>query len=339
MKIRLLMMIVIAGFLEPCFCASTSDEPKHEAVEEIDYDSEELFFFEDSDFRFFPNELMRTIFNYVLSTDDCQSINSFFKNLKKLVLMNSRWCRLAYTISGGPIDSMRSARTLLVGRVRRQSVDAYEFHATCATLERVLDQARFTQFESETQAYLERHAADSAVYAAVHEHDYQALEQLLFHGASPHGHADPSGLTPLNYAVMSSNSKAIQLLKVRGVQAATPLHVAIKQQDLQVIRVLCCFGASLEMTDLYERTPILCAVGLELRGDCALVRRIVHFLACAGARFDVQDRWGSSAVVLAKPVLKDFVRRLKLAADQERMKFYKKDQEFELACALERLAL
>ncbi|MBY0353390.1 ankyrin repeat domain-containing protein [Candidatus Babeliales bacterium] len=328
MKIRLLMMIVVTGFFEPCFAASSSDWIEQEEVS-----------FEDSNFRSFPEELMLTIFNYVLSTDDCPGIDSFFKNFKKLVLMNSRWCRLAYVISGGPIGSMRSARTFLLGRVQRQSIDAYEFHATCATLERVLNVSQFLQFERETQEYLERHTLDAAVYSAVYEHDYQALEQVLFNGASPHGYADPSGLTPLNYVVMSSNSKAMQLLKARGVQAASPLHIAIKQKDVNAVRVLCCFGASLETTDLYERTPLLCAVGLELRGDCALVRKLIHFLACAGARFDVQDRWGNGPVVLANQALKDFVRRLRLATDQERMKFYKKDQEFELAYALERLAL
>jgi ankyrin repeat protein len=130
------------------------------------------------------------------------------------------------------------------------------------------------------------------------------IQKLLTRGA-PVDVADKSDETALHYAAEAGNKELVQLLLQAGAAVdaknnckRTPLALAAGRGHGEVAKILIAAGADLESKDGEGATPFLSSVGRQ-RED----RDMMRLLAQAGAKLDVVDAYGRSALDLASRYL------------------------------------
>ncbi|XP_078590529.1 transient receptor potential cation channel subfamily A member 1-like isoform X2 [Branchiostoma floridae x Branchiostoma japonicum] len=111
-------------------------------------------------------------------------------------------------------------------------------------------------------------AGRSAVFLAVRSHSYGALELLLRHGADTAGVVAHSDDAALHYAVKGGDVIIVNSLltldqncdvNVRGNGDLTPLHLAVNNNDTEMVKVLVQNNADVNAIDSTNVTPIALA--------------------------------------------------------------------------------
>ncbi|QKF83217.1 ankyrin repeat domain-containing protein [Halarcobacter ebronensis] len=78
-------------------------------------------------------------------------------------------------------------------------------------------------------------------------------------------------------------------LNIKDKHGYTPLHIAVRLNQLRTVEKLYKSGATLNSRDVYGDTPLIDSV----RNDSKAVSR---FLICNGAKKDIKDRFGKTAL-------------------------------------------
>lgn len=132
--------------------------------------------------------------------------------------------------------------------------------------------------------------------AALHGHA-EVVKALLQAGADPKGRGD--GPSALHWAVMGGNGEVIKVLgtnpalrEAKTPGHGTPLHLAVRDKQLQAVKTLLDLGASVNSRDDQGRTPLHTAVS---EG----VMEAITMLLQAGADPAAKDKNGNTPLALA----------------------------------------
>lgn len=111
---------------------------------------------------------------------------------------------------------------------------------------------------------------------ALTNRDTERLRRLLDRGSPPN--VSSGGMTPLRYAVLIGDGRAVRMLLERGANPNTPdaagetaLHLALQQGHREMVANLLDFGANPNLPDRTGRSPLALA-----GGDAYLVRKLTE---------------------------------------------------------------
>lgn len=166
------------------------------------------------------------------------------------------------------------------------------------------------------------HAGDTPLVVAAWRGNLQIVKLLVEHGADVNAGRETGGRTPLLEAAGQGHAEVVEFLIAKGADVnargmgLTPLLAASSWGRLafattgdkaRTIRILLANGADVNLQDeswlKTGRTPLMFAV---LKGDAALVQAL---LAC-GARLDLKDKEGQTALSLAKKDGLEYIEQL-----------------------------
>ena len=118
----------------------------------------------------------------------------------------------------------------------------------------------------------------------------EKIEVLLHHGVDVNVQ-DNEGNTPLHWAVKQRRLKIIRVLLHHGVdvnvqdnEGNTPLHWAVKRSCRETTKVLLRYGADITVRDKYDKTPLKLALMLFRKGNFYDPRIVELLLIRGGVR-------------------------------------------------------
>lgn len=135
--------------------------------------------------------------------------------------------------------------------------------------------------------------------------DYEIARYLLDKGANPNAY-HPQGWSILHTATDLQNAKAVKLLLKAGANPHAKitstlrrdygwncLHGATRDGNTEIATILLNHGLNLNSTTPDGQTPLMIAIEYKRVN-------MIEFLVKRGANLSLKDKWGSSAVLIAK---------------------------------------
>jgi hypothetical protein len=117
----------------------------------------------------------------------------------------------------------------------------------------------------------QRHDKKTPLHSALYYGADEVIQKLIEYGADPHAE-DQDGETPLSVALFLERHNALRFFLERGVDAnmwmkgSTLLHIASRDGNPKIVRVLLEHGASVGVEDDEGRTPLLVASNSAVTG-------------------------------------------------------------------------
>jgi len=101
------------------------------------------------------------------------------------------------------------------------------------------------------------------LHSSILRGDIEAVKKLLRSYKINVNKKDDNERTPLHFAALKGNEKAIKLLKMRGANpniedchGSIPLHLAAKHNNPEAVKLLIDMGSELNVQDRYGNTPL-----------------------------------------------------------------------------------
>lgn len=145
----------------------------------------------------------------------------------------------------------------------------------------------------------------SPLHLAITLKDYEIARYLLDKGANPNAY-HPQGWSILHTATDLQNAKAVKLLLKAGANPHAKitstlrrdygwncLHGATRDGNTEIATILLNHGLNLNSTTPDGQTPLMIAIEYKKVN-------MIEFLVKRGANLSLKDKWGSSAVLIAK---------------------------------------
>jgi ankyrin repeat protein len=140
------------------------------------------------------------------------------------------------------------------------------------------------------------------ILGALYRKDYQALDQLVPANINV---LDPDGRTPLMHAILAEDADPAMVryflnhgadVNVHDISEQwTALHLAARDQNEAVVRLLLEAGANVDALDSFNNTPLVRAV-FHSSPNPAVIRLLLQY----GADPYKENNTGSSAVDIAR---------------------------------------